>query len=80
MKPIELNILYNSEDQDNLQDLEIQTEIKDCIIDKMTFYSINSIAPYHEDDVDYTSINSGGIEYICIENYYKVQELILKNL
>ena len=82
MRPLELNVLFydNDEDDAKLQGLGLETEVN-VVEGKMTFYSINGIARYLEDENnDYTSIYSNGTDFICTDKYENVKKLIEQNL
>lgn len=80
MKPIELSILFFADDNSELEKLGIETKEDDYVMDKMTFYTINAIAPHYEYDKDFCSIYSNGDDFICIDNYETVKQKISKNL
>jgi len=82
MRPLELNVLFydNDENDSKLKELGLDTEEK-FVIEKMTFYFINSIAPYLEDEgKNWTSIYSSGTDFVCTDSYENVKELIEQSL
>mgnify|MGYP003404615833 CR=1 FL=1 len=79
MKPIELNILFHTEDTAKASELNIDTPLANYIVKKMTFYSICAISPCTEDAGKYSFIYSGADEFICTDSY-EVLKGKLKNL
>lgn len=80
MKPLELNILFYSELNSDLLKLGITPE-QDYTVDKMTFYSIDGICRNtYEDDKNYTSIFSGGEDFVCTDSYEVVKQKIAECL
>jgi len=63
MLPIELPILFLTEEAIQMEQLEIQYE-DDYYEEKVTFYTISSIRPSERYD-GYSTVVSDGIEYIC---------------
>lgn len=80
MKPLELNVLFFEGICPELASLGIESDI-DYTVDKMTFYSINSICRDNmEENQDYTTIYSNGEMFTCTEPYENVKRLIEENL
>ena len=71
MLPIELPILFLTEEAIQMEQLEIQYE-DDYYEEKVTFYAISSIRPSNEYD-NYSTVVSDGIEYICPIAYEALQ-------
>jgi len=77
IEPIEFNCLYWNDGQAQLNDLGVRPSIEDCEERPITFFQINHIKPYFEDEHSFTSIHSGNEEYIVKLDYKTVKELIL---
>ena len=85
MKPIELRILFYSDElqdeNDPLVKLGIYSQKDDFVIDTMTFYNIDGIAPHRgENGEEFSSIFSSGDNFICIESYQDLVDKVNKNL
>lgn len=76
MKPIEFDILFWEQPRVELNNLGIRPELDETGIRKVTFYTINNIAPYSEDDKEYCAIRSGGDEYIIADTYLNVKQIL----
>ena len=82
MKPLELNVLFREEEDAELERLGIAPKKTDLMVDRMTFYEINGVAPYTEEDNEesWCSIFCNGEMFICIESYETVKRKIQNNL
>lgn len=80
MKPIELNILFHSEETAKASDLDIETPLNQYIIKRMTFYDISAISPCTEDKGKYSFIYSGSDEFICTDSYEALKEKLDKHI
>ena len=78
MKEIELPIFHYTEKTDTLKKLGLDYKLSDCEIRYMTFYNINAVSPYLDEDKEYCSIHSNGSEFICSLSYLKVKEKMCK--
>ena len=77
MNPIEFQILFYEREQHELNRIGIRPPIQEANTRPITFYSIDHIFPYFEDDdTEMTTIVSGGIEYIVDLTYEQVKNLI----
>jgi len=75
---ITLPIYIYDEDSSKLEDLGIETSLKDAPTEKMTFYEINAIAPYIENGIEASTIFCNGREFICPLSYGEVYVKIRK--
>jgi hypothetical protein len=73
-KPIELYCLYWDDSQAQLNDLGIRPSIEQCELKPIMFFKIDHIKPYIENEHSFTTVVSGGEEYIA-----KVEYEALKN-
>lgn len=78
MKPIELNIYTYGDDQLPAANLEIHIPLEDCELRKITFYNIDAVSTYKENEKEYTSVFAGGTNFIVDKEYNEVIELINK--
>lgn len=66
MNPIELNILWIPQDKLDLLKLGIGSETEaDAEIQPITFFRIDNIQPYDNDNGSFTVVVSGGQEYVA---------------
>lgn len=82
MKPLELNILFFSDENTKLNEIlgKEDDDNIDFVVDKMTFYHINAVSPNMEDDEhnNYSTIYADGDEFICTDSYEVVKSKIAK--
>ena len=73
-----LPIFFNSEKVRVAKDTGIDYNLKDCIINHVTFFNINAISPYLQDDklTQYTIIYAYNVEFVCKLHPLKVEDLI----
>ena len=76
MKGIELQILWWDKPEVELNNLGIRPELNEKETRPFTFYSIDCIAPYNEDDKEFCTIVSGGAEYIATESYKNIKNIL----
>lgn len=78
MKPIEFEVLFWEREQNALNDLGIRPNIKEADTRPVTFYRIDAISPYYEDDdsTEMCCIYSGNEEYIVNKKYNTVKQLL----
>jgi len=77
MKGITLPIFHHTDQSATLKDCGIDYTFEDnCEIRDVTFYQINAISEYFEDDRSCTSIHSNGSEYISSLNIKEVEKII----
>lgn len=76
---VKLPILFNNDSTDQLEELNINFNLKDYDVREMTFYCINGIAPYVEHGKDYTMVYSNGFDFICPLKMSEVERLIQEN-
>lgn len=80
MTGITLPIFHHTDQSATLKDCGIEyTFENNCEIRNVTFYQINAISEYFEDDKRYTSIHSNGSEYICKYQIENVRKIIDQN-
>jgi hypothetical protein len=80
MKGITLPIFHHTDQSATLKDCGIEYTFEgNCEIRDVTFYQINVISEYFEDDKSYTSIHSNGSEYISSLNIKEVEKIIQKH-
>jgi len=72
MFELELNVLWVSDDSDDIVDSLIKNEANAT---PHTFYSIDNISPY---DDNLTAVCSGGAEYIVVGSYKRIKDKIRK--
>lgn len=79
MKPIELEVFFYGEDSMKMIELGINDEIpiSKCKLRKMLFLNISGIAPYIEDDEEYTAIHCNGTDFISPVKYEKLKSIII---
>jgi len=83
MRPLELNILFHSDNTNALSELEIQPKMTDCEVRGTTFYAINAISRFYDEkdnDREYCMIHSNADEFICVDIYEDVKKLIEESL
>lgn len=76
MRPLELEIYTYGEEQFQAVGLEIPIPIEECEKRKMLFFNIDAISIYEEDGKKYTSIFSGGTNFLTNLDYKTVAEMI----
>jgi hypothetical protein len=69
---VELNIFCLHEDQIVIQETGGNVPFKECIVRKYGFINIDYFSP-RRDSPEYTTIGSGGDEFICNEQYEAVK-------
>ena len=75
MKGIELNIVYDTDYTKSLSDCGIDVDIEDCTIRTILFYNIDSINRFMDED-KYSTVRSGGVNFICTDNYEVLKKKI----
>ena len=65
MKPIDLPCFYMNDDQQALSELDIDYDIRECEEKIVTFFSIDNVQEWVEDELNYSCIRSGGASFIC---------------
>lgn len=84
MKPLELNILFFSDENSKLNEIlgKEENDYLDYVVDKMTFYNINAVSPNLDDseNPNYSTIYADGDEFICTDSYEVVKLKIEANL
>jgi hypothetical protein len=80
MRPLELHCLFNDTEQAKLEDLGIIPNILSADTRPITFYEIQTLSPYYEQNQDYSCIESGGQEYIISIEYIKLKQIINNHL
>lgn len=75
--PVELPIYFNTDDTSALESLGIEPNIRNCELKSVTFFTIDAIAPYKEDDgFEYSIIYSGGTEFACKYTYVTIKQIL----
>lgn len=74
MEPIELPVLFVSEDQVVLQDLGIETV--ETVVRSIMFYDIKAIAGYNHKGEDCSEVFISGDSFICTIPYEKLKTMI----
>lgn len=77
---IKLPILFNTDTTQNLQNVNIEFDLRECEIKQMTFYQINCTAQYFENDIEYSQIYSNGMSFYCSLKMSEVELIIDKQL
>jgi hypothetical protein len=74
---VDLPIFWNNKDNQILDDLGIETEVdfKECEVRIVTFYVINLIYKFNNED-EYTVVMSNGESFVCELNKTEVEKLI----
>jgi hypothetical protein len=80
MRPLELHCLFNDTEQAKLEDLGIRPNILSADTRPITFYNIQNLSPYYEQNQNYSCIESGGQEYIIPKTYEEVKQIIDNHL
>lgn len=77
MLPITIPIYHHTKDTESLKSLGIGYSIQDCEKRNITFYNINAVATYIDDEgIEYANIHTDGSQYISPMTAKKVNELI----
>ena len=83
MKPIELEIFFVSEVAEQFLDLDIVGPVSINDRRLVTFYSIDAISPWYDqqdNNKEYCQVISGGLEFVCVDDYKTVKKLIENGL
>ena len=80
MQPILLPILHHSDNTATFKEMGIDYSLDECETRDMTFYHINAISPYYENDKEYTNIHTNGSEYICTLLIKDVKNIIKNSI
>lgn len=75
-----LPISFYTPEQIQARKIDIEVKVDSCEFEIMTFFTIDAIAPFHEDDREYTSIFSGSKEFICPLPIEDVRKHIINTL
>jgi hypothetical protein len=75
---IKLPIFFNTEETYQKEELGIETSLEEAELKHTTFYSIDVITPYIENDNEYCKIYAGGSEFICSLPVKEVEKLVEK--
>jgi len=76
MKPIELQIFHHTDLTSVYSKASIEYTMDECETRLMTFYQINGISPWYENDKEYTEIHANGTCYICPLTYLETKKII----
>ena len=79
MKPIELEIFFVSEVAEQFLDLDIVGPVSINDTRPVTFYNIDCISPWYDqqdNNKEYCQVISGGLEFVCVNDYKTVKQLI----
>jgi len=77
---LELQIFHHSDKTYEAKKLGLDYNLRDSEIRSMTFYNINAIITYIDNGIEYCSIHTNNSEYICVENYEIIKDLIKNKL
>ena len=79
--PLEIDIYVHTDKSVELDKLDIEFSLKDTRLQKSTFYLINAIYPYFEDDIEVgTMILTNGTECVTPIKYNDLKDLIKKRI
>jgi len=73
---ITLPILFNTNSTQSLQDADIDFDLRECEIRNMTFYNIDAIADYFENDIEYSQIYYCNTSVYCTLKKNEVERMI----
>lgn len=76
LKGIELPIYHEPEESESLADLGIKSNITDCVTKRMTFYNIEAIGTYTEEDRDMSVVFSNWMDFICPWGYERLKKFV----
>lgn len=77
MKPLELDILFHNESTEVQNSIGIDYSLQDCDIRKVTFFHIDAVTPYIDNNIEYSSIFSSGQVFTCVLTYREAVEAII---
>lgn len=74
---IEIEVLYHTDSTRQFDDLGLSYDVEDLEKRKMTFYSIDAIAPnYWDEDNEFCNVFVGGEKWICPMKYSELKKKI----
>lgn len=73
---LKLPILFNTDSTQNLQDADIDFDLRECEVKTMIFYQINCIAPYFENGIEYCQVYSNGMSFYTTLKINEVESLM----
>lgn len=74
---LELNVLWHTDEGQTLADAGLEVDKQYTTVKAHTFYSIENIRPYEDDECkNYCKLSSGGVQYIVNESYEVVKQKI----
>lgn len=76
MKPIELPILFHTEETRDLQKLGIECDEIDCKIRNQTFFNIEFISVRLANE-KHSIVGCNGDEFVCVLNYETLKQKLL---
>lgn len=65
MKPIDIPCFYMTDEVESLDRLDLDYDLEDCEVKKVTFFIIDNVSEWYEGENRYSCIRSGGTSYIC---------------
>lgn len=75
---LKLEIFFNTEETSTLRNVGVDYTLRHCTKREMTFYNVNAISPYVDDDgEEYCTIHANGDEFIANASYGVVSNLII---
>lgn len=77
---IELTVFYYNDEQIAImedEDFEGHIPMSECASENRMFMSIDSFAPYVEGKKKYTSVYSGGVEWVCTLSYEELKHYLI---
>ena len=75
-KPLELPLLYDTEETKSLEDSGLDPDYSLYIVKPMTFYEISGVGPAKHDDDIRSVIRSGGVTYWVDMPYKELKKLV----
>lgn len=75
---LELPIFHYGEDTLKLAELEVEVSLDQLDIKEITFYNIDAIGSYVEDEVEYGIVFVVGKEFLCPLNYEQLKDAVRK--
>jgi hypothetical protein len=73
---LELPIYHYGEDTLKLAELELEVDLEDLELKPITFYNIDAIGCYFENDTEYSVVFAVGKEFLCPFNYAQLKDIV----
>jgi ABC-type Zn uptake system ZnuABC Zn-binding protein ZnuA len=77
---IKLPILFNTDSTQSLQNADVDFDLRLCEVRNITFYEINAVTQYFENEIEYSQIYANGMSFYSTLTIKEVENIIENQL